>query len=66
MRSTIICTLLFTKYFWDEQIKKDEMGGTCSAHGEIKMRTKFCLGSLKGRDHPEHIGVGKSIILNGS
>jgi hypothetical protein len=26
--------ILFTKYYYGDQIKDDEMGGACSAHGE--------------------------------
>jgi hypothetical protein len=32
--SSIICTL--TKYYQDDQIKKCEMGGACSAYGDVK------------------------------
>jgi hypothetical protein len=34
----------------EDKINEDEMGGACSAHGEMIMRTKFGWGSLKGRD----------------
>jgi hypothetical protein len=35
------------------------MGAICSTYGEKKFRLKCWL----GRDHPENLGVGGSIIL---
>jgi hypothetical protein len=41
-----------------------KMGGACSmCGGDEKMRTKFWLESLKGRDHSEDLGVDRVIIL---
>jgi hypothetical protein len=39
------------------------MGGAFREHGEIKMHTKFRLISLMGRDHPEFLDRGVSIML---
>jgi hypothetical protein len=39
-------TVLFTKYY-DDQIKKGEMGGACSAHGEMRNAYKYWLESMK-------------------
>jgi hypothetical protein len=27
--------VLLTRYCWDNVVKEDEMGGTCSTHGEV-------------------------------
>jgi hypothetical protein len=41
------------------------MGGAFSAHGEMRntVRKRFCLGSVKGKDHYEDLGVDGRIIL---
>lgn len=36
-RSFMICRILFNKYLYREGIKKDELGGTCSVHGNDKL-----------------------------
>jgi hypothetical protein len=55
---------LFTKHYISDQIKEDEMGEACSAHGiDEKCAEKFWLESLKGRDHTEYIGVNGRKIL---
>jgi hypothetical protein len=40
------------------------MGWAYSAQGEMRMRTKFWLESLKRRDLSEDVGVDGIIILN--
>jgi hypothetical protein len=49
------------RYHYDDQIKGDEMGGTCSAHGEV--RTQFWLENLEGRGHSDDVGVDGRTIL---
>jgi hypothetical protein len=44
-------------------MKEDEMGGECSMYGGMRMHTKFRLGSMKGRDHLEDLGIDGRIIL---
>jgi hypothetical protein len=39
------------------------MGGECSAHEEVRNSTKFWLGSPKGRDYSEDLGVDGRIVL---
>jgi hypothetical protein len=29
----VSCCVLLAKYYWGDQFKKDEMGGTCGRHG---------------------------------
>jgi hypothetical protein len=41
---------LFIKYYWDDQIKKNEMGRAGSAHGEDKKYVKTAVGKPEGRD----------------
>jgi hypothetical protein len=36
MMSFIICRLLFTAHYYSNQINEDEIGGTCSMHGNDK------------------------------
>jgi hypothetical protein len=47
---------------WHDQIKKNEMGNSCSAHGEMR-NTKFWLENLKGRHHSDDLGADGRIIL---
>jgi hypothetical protein len=51
----------FTKYYWDDQIKEDEMGGACSAHGHEKCVQNF-VGKPEGNTL-EDIGVDGRVIL---
>jgi hypothetical protein len=39
------------------------MGGACSAHGEMRMRTKVWLEILKVRDNSKDLGVNAKIVL---
>jgi hypothetical protein len=32
--------------------------------GQSEMHTKFWLETMKGRDHSDHVSVGRRIILN--
>jgi hypothetical protein len=50
--------------FAGDKIKKNVMGGTCSAKGgRSKAYTGFCWGNLRERDHLGDPGVGWRIIL---
>jgi hypothetical protein len=50
--------VLFTKY-----IKEDEMGRTCSVHGEGEECVQLFLEGLKGREHLEDLGANGRMIL---
>jgi hypothetical protein len=54
MRNSINCTL--HRILLGDQVKEDKMGGVCSSHGDIRMRIKYWLQSLK-KKHSEHLGV---------
>jgi hypothetical protein len=54
---------LCTKYYYGDQIKKDEMDGECSAHGGKGEIRTFWLQSLKGRNHSKDLGADGKIIL---
>jgi hypothetical protein len=43
--------------------REDEMGGSCSEHGEMRNAYKFLLECLKEREHSEDVGVGGRVIL---
>jgi hypothetical protein len=49
------------KYYYDDQIKEDEMGGVCSAHGGNAY--KMLVIRLKGRKHSKDLDVEGRIIL---
>jgi len=38
----------FTKYYYSDWVKQNEMSGTCSMHGEMKYAYENLVGSLKG------------------
>jgi hypothetical protein len=56
--------VLFSKYFWGDQVKKVEMGRVCGMY----VRNEKCIQNfsqnLKGRDHLGDIGVGGRVILD--
>jgi hypothetical protein len=35
---------------YGDQVKENDMGAACSAHGRLEMYTEFCSENLKGRD----------------
>jgi hypothetical protein len=47
----------------NNQIKEDEMGGSCRRHGRDEKLYKIWSGNLKGRDHSEDRGADGKIIL---
>ena len=62
MKSLMV--LLRTQYCSGDQIKKDEVAGTCSMHGENRGVGRVLVGNLRERDHLEDPGVdGMMIIL---
>jgi len=44
-------------------MKKHEIGRACSAHGRVEKCIKILVGSPKGTDHSEDLGVGGSLVL---
>jgi hypothetical protein len=63
IRSSIVCSLYQIAYCQCYQIKEDKITEQVARMWEIKVRAKFCLGSLKGRYNLEDLGVGGRIIL---
>jgi hypothetical protein len=49
--------------YYGDQIKEDEMGEACSAHGEMINANKIWLVILKRKEHPEELGVDERTIL---
>jgi hypothetical protein len=45
------------KYCQSDRVKKGEMDGTVSGTREMRMGRKLLLGSPKGCDHSEDLGV---------
>jgi hypothetical protein len=41
---------LFTRYFYSDHIKKDEVGRTCSTHGEMKHSYRMLVGKREGEE----------------
>jgi hypothetical protein len=60
MRSSQL--VLFTKYYEDDKIEKDEMIWHVARIGDTR-NTNFRLKKLKGTDHLEDIGVDGRMIL---
>jgi hypothetical protein len=59
------CTMKsFMNCFYGEQIKGDEMDGTCRTHGRNKKCYSMLIGKLKGRDYSKNLGVEGWIILD--
>ena len=46
-----------------DQVKKTEMGGTCSTYGERRGAYKVLVGKPDGRNHLEDEGIDGRIIL---
>jgi hypothetical protein len=62
MKSAITCT--HTKYYYGDKFKEDEMGRARGTRGrDNKCLQNFYCKTQKGRDHSEHLGVGRGIIL---
>jgi len=49
-----------------DQIKKNEMGGECSAYGDKISANRVSVGNLRERDHLGDPGVDGRMLLNGS
>jgi hypothetical protein len=60
MKSFIICTV--TKYHSGEQIKKNEMGGTCSTYGDRRCAYRVWWVDLREREHLQDLGVDGRIL----
>jgi hypothetical protein len=57
-------TLLLTKYYSGDIVKKNKMGGTCSMYGgQERWVQGFGGGKVRGRDHLEDLGVDRKIVL---
>jgi hypothetical protein len=52
-----------TRYYYNDQIRGDDMGRVFSAHGEVRNAYKVWLESSRGRYHSEVLGVDGRIIL---
>jgi hypothetical protein len=49
-------SVLLTRYYFGDQIKKNEIGGACSTIWE--RRGSYRWGNLKERGHLEDLGMG--------
>jgi hypothetical protein len=47
-RICAILFVLFTKYYWCDQIKEDEIGEACMAHGREKKSIQNLVGKREG------------------
>jgi hypothetical protein len=54
---------LYTKYYWDDKIKEDEIGRVCGAHGRHEFIAKHCSENMEERDYLEDLDVDGRIIL---
>lgn len=51
-------------YYEGDEIKKDEMGGTCGMHGEKRnAHVEFWWWNLKGRNHLQDLAMDGSMLL---
>jgi hypothetical protein len=56
--------VLLAKYYLGDEIKKNEMGGACSAYrGREEVHSGFWWGNLRKSAHLENLGGDGSIIL---
>jgi hypothetical protein len=56
--------MLFIKYYYDNQIKDDEMVGACRTYETgTEMSAKYWSGDLNGWDYLQDVDVDMGIIL---
>jgi hypothetical protein len=58
-----ICFVLPIKYWLDDQIKQNEMGGARSTHVEDKHTQRTFVGTDKVKDRLEDVSINWRIIL---
>jgi hypothetical protein len=58
-----LCSVLFTKYYSGDKVKKTEMDRTCSTYGERRGVYRVLVGKPEGRRPLEDQGVDGKIIL---
>jgi hypothetical protein len=59
----IMKSLLLTKCFSGDKIKKNGMGGTCSIYGGERGVYRILVGKPEEKDHLEDVGVDRKIML---
>jgi hypothetical protein len=55
--------MLLTKYYLDDKIEKNEMGGACSLYGGEKRCIQGCGRNPEERDHIQDTGINERVIL---
>jgi hypothetical protein len=52
-----------TKFYYDDRVKKDEIGVACSMRGGDEKCKQLGSKNIKGRDHSEDLGVERKVTL---
>jgi hypothetical protein len=60
--STALCSVLLTKYYAGDQVKKNWMGRVCGTYGR-EVYAEFWWVDLRERNHLEDLGIDERIIL---
>jgi hypothetical protein len=50
-------------YYWSDQIKEDEIGGSCNIHDTREMHIEFEYDNLKKIDHLRNVGIDGKLAL---
>jgi len=54
-----------TKCYYCDQMKRNEMGGTCGTYGGRRRAYRFWWGSLREREYFEDLGIEGKMFENG-